>query len=41
MARDKPFRGGTLVDAATHPELMARCAPYRELLTTRAAAQPG
>ncbi|WP_306186827.1 ABC transporter ATP-binding protein [Streptomyces sp. MK5] len=28
--------GGTLVDAATHPELMARCAAYRELVTTQA-----
>ncbi|MGW2567643.1 hypothetical protein [Streptomyces sp. NPDC001537] len=27
---------GTLVDAANHPELMARCAPYRELVTTQA-----
>jgi ATP-binding cassette subfamily B protein len=32
---------GTLVDAATHPELMARCAPYRELVATQAAAQAG
>ncbi|WP_344406288.1 hypothetical protein [Streptomyces longisporus] len=32
---------GTLVDMATHPELMARCAPYRELVTTQAAARAG
>jgi ABC-type multidrug transport system fused ATPase/permease subunit len=32
---------GTLVDTATHPELMARCAPYRELVTTQAAASAG
>ncbi|MFI6563641.1 ABC transporter ATP-binding protein [Streptomyces sp. NPDC050534] len=29
---------GTVLDAATHPELMARCAPYRELVTTQALA---
>ncbi|MFG2789898.1 ABC transporter ATP-binding protein [Streptomyces sp. NPDC048419] len=29
---------GAVLDAATHPELMARCAPYRELVTTQALA---
>jgi ABC-type multidrug transport system fused ATPase/permease subunit len=32
--------GGTLVDAATHPELMARCVPYRELVTTQTLESP-
>ena len=32
---------GTVLDAATHPELMARCAPYRELVTTQALASDG